>query len=424
MKLVYLVLDGAADSLSHRPTPLEAAHKPGLDRLASKARAGMHYSVGRGYAPESDAAVMSLLGYNPEKYYTGRGPLEALGAGIRIREGWEVAFRANFATIDPATKRILDRRAGRSLSSEEARILADALDGLDLMGGEAYVRVKATIGHRAVVVLGHRFHRLSAEVDNTDPAYMRKGRVSVAVPEPQPLLRKAKPLVPSEEARLTAALVNEFTERAMEILDNHPVNRERASRGLPKANILLLRDAGDKLPRLPSITEVYEKSFAAIVEMPVERGIAIAAGMKALEAGLEGSKEELLAERLDLTLEALKHYDAVYVHLKGPDEPGHDGDFEGKVKEIERIDKIYVQPLIDRIALDEVAVLTTSDHATPWSLRAHSDDPVPLMLASEGLRSDGLSTFSEAEVMEKGSLGILDHGWLILPLTARLIGWR
>ncbi|MDK2384332.1 MAG: phosphonopyruvate decarboxylase, partial [Candidatus Korarchaeota archaeon] len=236
MKLVYLVLDGAADSLEHRPTPLEAAETPGLDSLARRARGGMHFSVGRGYAPESDAAVLSLLGYDPGKYYTGRGPLEALGAGIRIREGWEVAFRANFATVDPGSRRIIDRRAGRSLSSDEAHKLAEALDNMELMGGEAYARVRATIGHRAVVVLGHRRHRLSGNVDNTDPAYVRRGRVSVAVPEPLFIIRQARPLDPSPEARLTAQLANEFTDKAIEVLDDHPVNRDRAARGLPKAN--------------------------------------------------------------------------------------------------------------------------------------------------------------------------------------------
>ena len=424
MKLIYLVLDGAADSLKHRPTPLEAAHKPGLDRLAENAKAGMHYSIGRGYAPESDAAVMSLLGYNPEEYYTGRGPLEALGAGIKIREEWEVAFRANFATIDPASRRIIDRRVARSLSSPEARLLAEALDSMELMGGEAYARVKATIGHRAVVVIGHRSRKLSANVDNTDPAYVRRGKVSVAVENPGPLLRKAIPLDESSEAELTASLVNEFTEKAIRILDEHPVNREREARGLLKANALLLRDAGNMLPHMPSIESIYGRKFAAIVEMPVERGIALAAGITPAEARLQGRKEELLGERLGSTLRLLENHDAVYVHLKGPDEPGHDGNYEAKKREIELIDKYYVEPLLRSIDLGVVAVLVTSDHATPWILKAHSDDPVPFMLASHKLKPDGLRGFSEAEALNKGSLGIVEHGWLLLPLVAGLIGWR
>ncbi len=420
VKLVYLVLDGAADDPSASETPLMAADTPGLDELARNARMGLHYSIALGVAPESDAAVLSLLGYDPEKHYTGRGPLEALGAGIRIRENYEVAFRANFATVDESTLELVDRRVGRSLTSEEAKLLAEAVDGIELDGGRGYARVRATIGHRAVVVLGHREHRLSGEVDNTDPAYVRKGKISEAVPNPPRRVREARPLEETEEARLAARLANEFTWKAHEVLKNHPVNLERARRGLLKANIILLRDAGSQPPKLKPLHQVFSARFAAITEMPVEKGIAIAAGMYPAEALLAGSKEERLTDRLRLTLKLLESYDAVYVHLKGPDEPGHDGDFEGKVREIELIDRHYVQPLLDRVDLDQVAFLVTSDHATPWRLRAHSGDPIPFMVSWRGLAPDGLQGFNE-KAAAKGSLGVLSHGWQLLPLTFSLI---
>jgi phosphoglycerate mutase (EC 5.4.2.1) len=155
MKLLFLVLDGAADRPNERgETPLSMAKKPNLDSLSVKGALGFHYPLGVGRAPESDAAVLSILGYDPDKYYTGRGPLEALGVGYSIREGVEVAFRANFATIDPESRVIIDRRVGRSLESWEARELAKAVDGMELGGGLGYARVIATIGHRAVVVIG------------------------------------------------------------------------------------------------------------------------------------------------------------------------------------------------------------------------------------------------------------------------------
>ena len=420
--LIFLILDGAADRPVDGRTPLSEADAPGLRRLAGSAVCGFHYPVAPGVAPESDLATLSLLGYEPEKYYTGRGPLEALGAGMELREGREVAFRANFATIDPATRRIIDRRVGRSLRSEEARELAAALDGMRLSGG-GYARVRATIGHRAVVIIGSESRRLSAAVQNIDPAYVRKGLVSEAVPNPKMILPRCEPLEDTPEARETCRLVDEFVDKAIEILDKHPVNLERARRGLLKANAILLRDAGDRVPRLPPVSEVSGFApAAAIAEMPVEIGIARAASMRIYSVSPpSGDIARDMPERLEATLRALRDGAGfVYVHLKGPDEPGHDGDFERKKKAIELIDKHFIQPLLDEIDLGETAVLVTSDHATPWSLRSHSGDPVPWMLAYSGL-GEGLPGFNEIVCSERAKTR-LEHGWELLPYIRRLLG--
>lgn len=413
-KLLVIVLDGAADKPVNSVTPLSEANTPGLDKLAQHAICGFHYPIAPGVAPESDAAVLSLLGYPPDKYYTGRGPLEALGAGLSLREGWEVAFRANFATIDPATRRIIDRRVGRSLRSDEARELAKTVDGLEL-GVHGYARVKATIGHRAVVIIGSREKRLSADIQNIDPAYVRRGLFSEALPNPHPFLSKCQPLHDSLEARETCTLVDEFIEKTIEILDRHPINIERERRGLPKANAILLRDAGDKLPRLPPLSSItgYAR-VAAVVEMPVEVGIAFAAGMKTyMVEPPTGVLREDLPSRLQSTLQALSENDLVYVHLKGPDEPGHDGNFDRKKASIEEIDKYYIQPLLENIDLSKVAVLVTSDHATPWHLRSHSGDKVPWMLSHASL-GKGIGKFSEV-TCENLSVKTLEHGWQLLP---------
>ena len=420
-RLILLILDGAADRPDNGETPLSSASTPGLDTLARHAICGVHYPVGRGVAPESDLATLSILGYNPEEFYTGRGPLEALGIGLEIREGYEVAFRANFATIDPSTRRIIDRRVGRSLTSSEARELAKALDGMAL-GSTGYARVRATIGHRAVVIIGDREHRLSAMVSNIDPAYERRGLISVAVRNPEMVLPRCRPLVPDREAERTCELVDEFIEKAIEILDKHPINLERAKRGLLKANAILLRDAGEKLPRLPPVTSILGLSpAAAIAEMPVEIGIAIAAGMKYYSVPPPtGDHEKDLPIRLEATLKAYRDgHRFIYVHLKGPDEPGHDGDFEGKKRAIELIDKLFVQPLIELIDLNETAIIVTSDHATPWRVKAHTDDPVPWMASWKGLGT-GPGRFDERTCLAAGR--IVEYGWQLLRSVARELG--
>ena len=420
-KLLFIILDGAADRVDSGPTPLEAAETPGLDFLASSGVCGLHYPVEPGLAPESDLATLSLLGYRPDRYYTGRGPLEALGAGLEIREGREVAFRANFATIDPATRRIIDRRVGRSLTSREAHELASALDGMRL-DGDGYARVRATVGHRAVVVIGSKSRKLSAAVQNIDPAYRRRGLFSEAVPNPSMVLPRCEPLEDTEEARETCRLVDEFVEKSIEVLDRHPVNVERERKGLLKANAILLRDAGDRVPKLPPEEEVVGFSpAAAIAEMPVEVGIARAASMRIYSVSPpSGSLERDMPERLEAARRALRESGFVYVHLKGPDEPGHDGDFDRKKRAIELIDKLFIKPIIEDVEREGAAVLVTSDHATPWRLKSHSGDPVPWLLYIPG-RGSGPGAFNERTCMEK-AVAKLEHGWELLPYVRKLLG--
>lgn len=422
VRVLYLVLDGAPDGFSLDPSEraLERASKPALDSLAGSGECGLVYTVGRGIAPESDVAVMSLLGYDPERYYTGRGPLEAVGAGLDLEEG-SVALRANFATIDPVTRRIIDRRVGRSLSSGEAVALASSLDGMELNGGRARAVFRATIGHRGVLIITHQSVELSGAVTNTDPAYERRGRISVALDRYEPFIARCRPLEDSPGAAKAAELVNEFTERSIEILESHEVNIERAARGLPKANAVLLRDAGDSLPEMPSFRSLFGFRGASIVEMVVERGIARLAGLDDYEVEVEGrDRREVLREEADMVLELLRSYDLVYVHLKGPDEPGHDGDLEGKVRAIEDIDEWFLSRVLDGIDPEETAIVVTSDHSTPWKLRAHSSDPVPLLISHPGL-GRGPGRFSE-EACKSGGLGLVEAGYRIIPLVKEKLG--
>ncbi len=240
-KVLYVILDGLGDrpvaALGGR-TPLEAANKPHLDKLAASGQQGLVVTVGEGIAPESDVAVTAMLGYDPFQYHAGRGLLEALGMGLPFRDG-NLALRGNFATAGEG-RRILDRRVGRSLRTAEAKALAQAVQEQVRLDGADF-RFEASVGHRCVLVLYNHGEFLSAQITNTDPAYGRVGALGVA----RTVVRdEVEPCVPLEEERAAARaaeLVNQFTERSRAVLEEHPVNVQRRARGEPPANLVLLR---------------------------------------------------------------------------------------------------------------------------------------------------------------------------------------
>lgn len=409
-----IVLDGLGDRANPAlggKTALEAAHTPNLDRLVSQGVLGRALPVGPGIAPESDAGVLGLLGYDPRKDSPGRGVLEAEGLGIPLHKG-EIAFRCNFATVD-AQGFVKDSRVGRSLTTREASRLAEALTRARLLRGEGVrCRVLATVGHRGVVLLSPRVPgKLSDEISNSDPFYTKQGGLGRALRPRHPQPRVVRPLSRSRSAQRTARLVNLLLSRIGPLLDSHPVNRRRRESGQMEANALLLRDAGRVGRGLPLFRTKWGLRGAALTEMPVERGLARLLGLRDVFVGplKEGHKEAGLRARAQRTLELLQTFPFVYVHLKGPDEPGHDGDAQRKKDVIEMLDSCYFGPLLSGLDLAGVRVLVTADHATPCSLKGHSADPVPLILAGgpQGERAvRPLVKFSERSA-RLGSLGTL-----------------
>lgn len=420
-KLLYVILDGLGDrpipELDGR-TPLEAADTPHLNRLVAQGRQGTVISVGKGIAPESDVAVMAILGYDPLRYHAGRGPLEALGAGLPFKDG-DVALRGNFTTVGEGWE-IVDRRVGRSLQAEEARELAAVLNReMMLASSPARAVTESTVGYRCAVVLYPTEGKLSANISNTDPAYARMQGLGVAKSDFANLVEECRALDDSPEAWMAAELVNEYTRKCREILDGHPVNQRRRERGQPPANLILLRDAGDHLPDAPSIRERFGIEFGCFVEMPVERGIAHLLQMAIIEVPPSaGDREPAYRQWAQRAIEEIKRHEGLYLHLKGPDEPGHDGDYEGKRDVITLIDRAFFGTLLPKIDMRETIIAVTADHATPCSLRGHSADPVPLLVSGGGVKPDGTKTFSEHEA-EKGDLGML-LGVDIMPMLARL----
>ena len=390
ISLALIVLDGLGDRphpATGNRSPVEAAATPNLDRLLAAGEIGDVVVVGPGVAPESDAGVFALLGYDPVRDSPGRGVLEALGVEIPLAPQ-DVALRLNFATLD-GDGSVLDSRVGRSLGTKEAVDLALGLTNANLLAPEEIrAEVRATVGHRGVLWL-HPLSGgpLSPEVSNADPFYEKVGGMGQARRPEAPKVLEVRPTDASPEAARTARAINLFLDRSRDVLAGHRVNARRAMGGKKLANGLLLRNAG-ALPRVPlsSFEEKYGVRGAAVTEMPVERGIARVLRLEDRYVGPMGvDRDGGYRERARVTRELLDRVPFVYVHLKGPDEPGHDGDAPLKKEVVEAIDRSFFGPFLEGLDLSRIRVGVTADHATPCILKGHSDDPVPLLLSGAGV---------------------------------------
>ncbi len=407
MKIGYILLDGCADRPSPQlnfTTPLEAAYTPNLDEVACRSVLGRVVTVGRGVAPESDIAVFNMLGYSFDKGYPGRGVIEAIGSGLDVRPG-DLALRANLASAKG--RRIVDRRAGRNLTQQEAMSLAESLNGIRLKGAE--LEFRATISYRGVLVI-KADQPLSAEISNTDPAYAKVMGFGTA----KPTASGESVLVARPESRTTAArraadLVNEFTAESARVLSESAVNKERVREGKLPANCVLLRDAGDHLPEVESFEEKYRMKGTALVEMPAEVGIAKILRMKMIAV----KDRNDMKEKAILFKRELREGTVVYVHIKGPDEYGHDGDAVGKKRMIESIDRDFFSAVTGLVGSARIGV--SCDHSTPCTIRTHARDPVPLLISTDS-KGDGMR-FTEKGA-RKGSLGTV-RGRDVLRLIAK-----
>lgn len=396
-------------------TPLEYAQTPNMDLLANSGKTGLMYTVKKGFAPESDVAVISLLGYDPFKYSPGRGIIEAVGVGLNVKDG-DLALRCNFATLGQG-KEIIDRRVARTLSTKEAIDLTNVANNhVKLESSSAIFQFKNTIGHRAVLLIKDKNISLSSKISNSDPAYKTVHGLGVAQTNVEMKLKKCVPLEDSNASKISAKLVNEFIEKTHEVWENHPINKQRKKEGKLKANVVLTRDAGHLLPTFFNINKKYNVNFAALADMHAESGIAQLAGMTTtLLPTPSGDIEYDCKIRVDTLLSTLTSHDCVYIHLKGPDEPGHDGNCHEKTKIISDIDKYFIGALLRKISIDEHIICITTDHATPCSLKVHSDTPVPLLISGGNINSvEKTQKFSE-RFCKKGSLGLINGAYNLMP---------
>ncbi|MGY5148001.1 MAG: alkaline phosphatase family protein [Candidatus Nitrosopumilus sp. bin_7KS] len=404
--MIYVLLDGVGD-LPHPDldgkTPLEAANTPTLDKIASNGTIGEVISVGKGIAPESDIAVFNMLGYKfKHADYAGRGVIEAIGIGIDFKDG-DLALRGNYSTLNDEGV-IIDRRAGRHIEKEDADGIAKEIEEkIKLSSPDVSIVVAPTIGHRVTVRIRKESQKLSSRITNTDPAYSNIGGMGVAKAVGDFLkIEKCLPLEDTEESKFTANLVNEFSDKSIEIMKNSQINKKRQEENKKQLSCILLRDAGNKYPDVIPINEKYEMNFSCIVDMPVELGISEVLKMKAFEAGGLTDYEE----KARVAAKAMETQNSIYVHLKGPDEFGHDGDAIGKMKNIEEIDQRFFKTLVENIDSSKVAIIISADHSTPCINKGHSDDPVPILVSGDFIKNDGTTRMTE-EQAKKGSIGLL-----------------
>jgi 2,3-bisphosphoglycerate-independent phosphoglycerate mutase len=420
IKLVYVLLDGIGD-LPHSSlnglTPLEAAYTPNLDALARNGAMGSVLSVGKGIAPQSDIAVFNMLGYNfKDGSYVGRGVIESIGCNIDFREG-DLALRGNFATVDNNLK-IVDRRAGRAISTEEAKSVCKTLsDNITLSDKSGSVTLEPTIAHRVVIRFRHAKMKLSDKITNTDPAYDKVDGMGIAkaVTNQDIYIQESKAQEDTEPAKVAARMLNEFTIQVVRLLSDHPVNRARIAAGKMPMNCILARDSGNRYPNVEPINKMYNMSIGGIVDMPVEIGISKVLGIKMFQAGdiIDYEKKAKVAA------DGLKLVNAIYVHIKGPDEFGHDGNASGKKKNIEDIDRRFFGTLMQELNKVDAAIVISGDHSTPCIKKGHSDDPVPLLVSSSRVEHDGSARFTE-NYAKRGRLGLL-MGADVLPTAIKMV---
>ncbi len=417
--LIYVLLDGVGD-LPHPDldgkTPLEAANTPTLDKIASNGSIGEVISVGKGIAPESDIAVFNMLGYKfNHTEYVGRGVIEAIGIGIDFKDG-DLALRGNYSTLNEEGV-IIDRRAGRRIEKEDTCGIAKEIEEkIKFSHPDTSVVVSPTIGHRVTVRIRVNSQKLSARITNTDPAYSNIGGMGVAKAVGDFLkIEKCLPLEGTEDSKFTANLVNEFSEQTIDIMKESKINKKRQEQNKKQLSCILLRDAGNKYPDVIPINEKYAMKFSCIVDMPVELGISEVLKMKAFEAGGLTDYEE----KARVAAKAMETQNAIYVHLKGPDEFGHDGDAIGKTKNIEEIDQRFFKTLVENIDSSKVTIIISADHSTPCINKGHSDDPVPVLVSGDFIKNDGTTRMTE-EQAKKGSIGLL-QGAEVVPKALELI---
>lgn len=388
MKYLVMLCDGMADEPNEalgNSTPMEKANKPCMDSLAAKAEVGIVKTVAEGLKPGSDVANLSVLGYEPAVYYSGRSPLEAASIGIDLKDT-DVTLRCNLVTLsddeDYENKTILDYCAD-DISSEEAKILIEYIQ--EKLGNDVF-RFYPGVSYRHCLVWSN---------GNPHPG--------VLTPPHDITGKVITDYIPKGEA---VDELYDLMKKSYELLKDHPVNKARIARGKRPANSIWLWGEGTK-PLLDNFSEKFGKKGSMISAVDLLKGIAICAGMNSVDVeGATGYLDTNFDGKCKAAIEEFKKgADLVYIHVEAPDECGHRGEIENKVKAIEMIDEHILAPVVEFLrGYDDFAVLVCPDHPTPLSIRTHTSTPVPyLIYDSKNEINSGVKVFCEKEARETGN---------------------
>ncbi|MEM2874589.1 MAG: cofactor-independent phosphoglycerate mutase [Candidatus Hadarchaeales archaeon] len=385
MKYVVVVGDGMADYPLEElggKTPLQVANKPNMDSIASRGMSGLLRTIPTGMEPGSDVAIMSILGYNPKKFHTGRGPLEAAALGVRLSDK-DVAFRCNLITEENGL--IKDYSAGH-ISTEEARILLNAVAEKYGDHGEFYPGVS----YRHLFVMRNVPFSSSIRI----------------VPPHDALGERVADHLASPKRSKMAQIVNQIMLGSKEILSGHRVNVSRVRRGKAPANMVWLWGQGRK-PRMKTMRERFGLDGAVISAVTVVKGTGICAGLESVEVpGATGYYDTSYGNKARYALKVLKEKDMVLVHVESPDEAGHEGNIEEKIRAIENIDSKIVGRIMDGTG-GECKIAVMADHPTPIRVRTHTPEPVPFSMTSSSGKTDGVKRFDEFSA-RGGKLGLME----------------
>lgn len=388
MKYLIMLCDGMADEPNEalgNSTPMEKANKPCMDSLAAKAEVGIVKTVAEGLKPGSDVANLSVLGYEPAVYYSGRSPLEAASIGIDLKDT-DVTLRCNLVTLsddeDYENKTILDYCAD-DISSEEAKILIEYIQ--EKLGNDVF-RFYPGVSYR---------HCLVWRNGNPHPG--------VLTPPHDITGKVITDYIPKGEA---VDELYDLMKKSYDLLKDHPVNQARIARGKRPANSIWLWGEGTK-PLLDNFSEKFGIKGSMISAVDLLKGIAICAGMNSVDVdGATGYLDTNFDGKCKAAIEEFKKgADLVYIHVEAPDECGHRGEIENKVKAIEMIDEHILAPVVEFLKdYDDFAVLVCPDHPTPLSIRTHTSTPVPyLIYDSKNEINSGVKVFCEKEARETGN---------------------
>lgn len=384
MRYIVILGDGMADEPMDQldgKTPLEVANKPVIDALSRKGELGLVSTIPTGMSPGSDTANLSVMGYDPKEYYSGRSPLEAISMGIEMKDN-DISFRCNVVTLsedEPYEGKIIFDHSADEITSDEA---AELIKVVQANFGNDILNFYPGVSYRHALI----WENGSMDVELTPPHNILTKRITEYLPK-----------------GVHSDAIYDMMKRSFDLLNNHPVNEDRRKRGLNPANSIWIWGEGKK-PRLPSFQEKYGLKGSMISAVDLLKGIALAAGMESIDVdGATGNLHTNYEGKANACIDAFERgQDFVYIHIEAPDECGHRGELENKVKAIEFIDDKIVKPIVEALDVkgEDYRILILPDHPTPISIRTHTSNPVPYVLYDSRIHANSGLSYTEIDAVK------------------------